>query len=773
MNVLILPLGTPGKISSCALLLLVTATSLSAQRFAITNITAPNATSLSVASMNVHGQVAGYCLTASSEQRAFFWDNGTSTDLGTLGGSTSVGNALNNFGQVVGYSSSIGDTEYHGFLGIGQTLFDLGTLGGTVSSASAISDAGHVTGYSHISGVSVDYHAFLKPNNGSMLDLGTLGGGTSSGAAVNNLGHVAGDSALPGDFANHAFLHNGVMRDLGTLGGSYSSAAALNDNGWVTGESTLADESQTHAFLYNGTTLLDLGTLGGTYSSGYAINDSGVVIGDSALAGDSDYHGFIFRNSVLTDLGTLGGGFSSSWMINNASQVVGVSANSAGQRHAFVWANGVMVDLNSVLPAGSGWELTGAYFINDNGQIAGDGLYQGQPSWYLLTPRPENHPPVAQAGADQNLSTASTAASVTLDGSASSDPDGDPLSFAWLEGATQLGATAVLTISLPVGTHNLTLHVTDGQGGSADDDVVVTVVSTGDTVPPVVACPGNRTLAAGERGQAAIPDLLVGLVATDNVTPSEALIRTQTPAPGTLVGFGTVYVFLTVADAAGNSTTCSVGVTVADTTPPVVHGIEPITRHARNNGTAEVPDLSLRVRAHDNITPTNQLVITQQPAAGTAVGLGEHAIHVTVTDLAGNATTITVLLRVVDVTAPRLRSLQASPDRLTPVNGAMVPVTLTAVVTDNCDPHPRCRIVSVTSSEAVTGPGDNTAPDWEITGDMTLRLRAEVAGKNCGRVYTVRVACIDASGNTSYRNELVHVPKAPAATQPQKVSLKK
>ncbi|HXI51037.1 MAG TPA: hypothetical protein VNH84_06020, partial [Candidatus Saccharimonadales bacterium] len=61
MNVLILPAGTPGKISSCALLLLVTATSLSAQRFAITNITAPNATSLSVASMNVHGQVAGYC----------------------------------------------------------------------------------------------------------------------------------------------------------------------------------------------------------------------------------------------------------------------------------------------------------------------------------------------------------------------------------------------------------------------------------------------------------------------------------------------------------------------------------------------------------------------------------------------------------------------------------------------------------------------------------------------------------------------------------------
>jgi len=81
------------------------------------------------------------------------------------------------------------------------------------------------------------------------------------------------------------------------------------------------------------------------------------------------------------------------------------------------------------------------------------------------------------------------------------------------------------------------------------------------------------------------------------------------------------------------------------------------------------------------------------------------------------------------------------------------------VATDNCDANPVCRIVSVTSSEPVTGPGDNTTPDWNITGNLTVDLRAEVTSQDLPRVYTILVSCTDASGNTSYRSLDVVVPK--------------
>ena len=71
-----------------------------AQTITITNLVIPGAASLSVAGLNATGQVAGYFYTAASAQRAFLWTDGTSSDLGTLGGGAAVANGLNNFNQV-------------------------------------------------------------------------------------------------------------------------------------------------------------------------------------------------------------------------------------------------------------------------------------------------------------------------------------------------------------------------------------------------------------------------------------------------------------------------------------------------------------------------------------------------------------------------------------------------------------------------------------------------------------------------------------------------
>lgn len=92
----------------------------------------------------------------------------------------------------------------------------------------------------------------------------------------------------------------------------------------------------------------------------------------------------------------------------------------------------------------------------------------------------------------------------------------------------------------------------------------VVVVTPVDDTPPVIAnCPDDLTIGADADCLGTIPDLLVpdvtGLaIATDNCTPTDEIVLTQTPAPGSEIGLGTIIVTVTATDASGNSTTCSV-----------------------------------------------------------------------------------------------------------------------------------------------------------------------------------------------------------------------
>ena len=85
-----------------------------------------------------------------------------------------------------------------------------------------------------------------------------------------------------------------------------------------------------------------------------------------------------------------------------------------------------------------------------------------------------NQAPVADAGPDQALNAILGTATVTLDGSGSSDPDGDPLTFTWTGPFGAVGGVSP-TVTLPGGVHTITLTVEDGRSGVDIDTVIVAV----------------------------------------------------------------------------------------------------------------------------------------------------------------------------------------------------------------------------------------------------------------------------------------------------------
>lgn len=257
----------------------------------------------------------------------------------------------------------------HDAWGAGYTLIDLGTLGAADSYAYDVNDNRQVTGNSSIPSDEL-LHTFVWDIENGMQDIGTLGGSNSGGHGINNRGEIVGWSQISGDTAIHAFYYDGsLMQDVGTLGGTTSGSQAINDASQVTGGATI-DTGDNHAFLFTDSVMQDLGTLGGLSSTGLGINLHEQVVGRSRIV-DTSTHAFIWdANNGMQDLGTLGGLNSGAYAINNLGQVTGFSeySPSTSNRHVFLWDkdNG-MQDLGALAET----FYTTAYAINDHAQITG------------------------------------------------------------------------------------------------------------------------------------------------------------------------------------------------------------------------------------------------------------------------------------------------------------------------------------------------------------------------------------------------------------------
>ena len=245
----------------------------------------------SAAAINNLGEVAGTAGAYGGSSGGAKWSGSTVTVMNNIagGGMSSGAYAINNLGQVAGTAQAWipqnNAWTYRAAVWNGATATDLGTLGGSHSTANGINDSGQVVGWSEMSG-DVTRHAFLW-NSGTLTDLGTLGGSWSYASAINSSGQVAGWANTSGDVNYRATVWNGTTATaLGTLGGDYSSATAINGSGQVVGWAQIAGNQQ-HAALWNGTTAIDLNSFldastrnaGWVLTEAYGINDQGSIVG--------------------------------------------------------------------------------------------------------------------------------------------------------------------------------------------------------------------------------------------------------------------------------------------------------------------------------------------------------------------------------------------------------------------------------------------------------------------------------------------------------------
>jgi probable HAF family extracellular repeat protein len=215
--------------------------------------------------VNDVGQIAGFSYTNSTPNHTtgiptldpFLWENGRMIDLGSLGGTISVGDDgpdVNNRGQVVDQSNLAGDIYFHPYLWTRPgPIQDLGTLGGNYGDAKKITDSGEVVGWATNAGDQAVL-AFLW-KDGVMTNLGTVDGDPCSIALgiISSKLQIVGVSWDCTTFL-HAFLwENGSIVDLNALvtpgaAAQLTYADYINERGEITVDGTLPNGAE-HAFL--------------------------------------------------------------------------------------------------------------------------------------------------------------------------------------------------------------------------------------------------------------------------------------------------------------------------------------------------------------------------------------------------------------------------------------------------------------------------------------------------------------------------------------------
>jgi hypothetical protein len=335
--------------------------------------------------------------------------------------------------------------------------------------------------------------------------------------------------------------------------------------------------------------------------------------------------------------------------------------------------------------------IVGAATINSDGSVIAftsyaSNLVANDDNGYadvFISVQNQNTPPVAMAGANQQLECSGLSTPVTLDGRASSDADGDVLSYLW-SGSFGQAQGAVVTVPMALGTHNATLAVDDGRGGQ---DSAGTTVTIRDSVAPALSVPATVRLEAASRA-----GTIYELNPVTNDACSDVSLAIA-PSYNTYP-LGDTTVTVTATDSSGNSRRADVAVTVADTTAPQLQVPAAIRKEAEQRQT--LIDIG-------TATATDIFDITLSNNAPAAFPLGTTVVTWRAQDSNGNATEAGQSITVEDTTAP---VLTVPADVNTEATAVETPLTLlSATATDIFD-------VAISNNAPAAFPLGSTAVTW-------------------------------------------------------------
>jgi len=259
-----------------------------------------------------------------------------------------------------------------------------------------------------------------------------------------------------------------------------------------------------------------------------------------------------------------------------------------------------------------------------------------------------NQSPVADAGPDQTVSDHDGTGSetVTLDGTASTDPDGTITSYEWREGETVVGTGATPSVAFGVGAHTVTLTVTDDDLATASDDVLITVNANQDPTATFTATTSGGT-ADVDASASTDPDGSITAYAWDWGDGSPA--GSGALATHTYGASGTYTVTLTVTDDGGATDVASqqvtVGKPVADAGPNQTvsdndgTGSETVTLDGSGSTDSDGTIVSYEWKEGESVVGTG-------PTLSVDFGVGAHTVTLTVTDNDGVTDSDNVLITV-------------------------------------------------------------------------------------------------------------------------------